>query len=144
MKNLLLLACALLTLACSQSQNSPETTTPAAARPGETPEQLVQRQLDAYNARDVAQFAATYAADVELLGFPAKLRSEGRQQLEASYKKFFDSAPQLHCDIVNRTILGNKVIDHERVTGMPDGQTLETVAVYEVENGLIRRVTFIR
>jgi uncharacterized protein (TIGR02246 family) len=147
MKKSVLLAAALLALGCAQAQIAPKTASAAAAaapKPAETPEQLVQRQLEAYNARDVARFAATYAPDVELLQFPNTPQVSGREKMTAMYTQFFASAPKLHCEIVSRTVLGNRVIDHERVTGLPDGKTLEAVAIYEVENGLIRRVTFIR
>ncbi|UYZ60593.1 nuclear transport factor 2 family protein [Hymenobacter latericus] len=107
-------------------------------------EQVVQRQLDAYNARNLDAFAATYHEQVELLTFPATLRSKGVAKLREGYGQFFAQTPDLHCQIMHRTVLGNKVIDHERVTGLPNGQVLEAVAIYEVENGLIRRVTFVQ
>jgi uncharacterized protein (TIGR02246 family) len=106
--------------------------------------QVVERQLAAYNARDAAAFAATYAENVELFDFPAKARLTGRVKLQASYTQFFEAAPKLHCEILHRSVFGNRVVDHERVTGLPNGTALEAVAVYEVENGLIRRVTFIK
>ncbi|AYA36693.1 steroid delta-isomerase [Hymenobacter oligotrophus] len=107
-------------------------------------EQVVQRQLEAYNARNLDAFAATYHEQVELLTFPAVLRSKGIAKLREGYGQFFAQTPDLNCQIVHRTVLGNKVIDHERVTGLPNGQVLEAVAIYEVENGLIRRVTFVQ
>ncbi|KUG07386.1 hypothetical protein ASU33_13605 [Solirubrum puertoriconensis] len=105
---------------------------------------MVQQQLDAYNARNLEAFAATYHEQVELLTFPATLRSKGIAKLREGYSQFFAQTPDLNCQIVHRTVLGNKVIDHERVTGLPNGQVLEAVAIYEVENGLIRRVTFVQ
>ncbi|MGY2130660.1 nuclear transport factor 2 family protein [Hymenobacter sp. HD11105] len=132
----------LLTLSSAKAQSS--TKAPTSAGAVETPVQVVQRQLAAYNARDAAAFAATYAEDVELLEFPAKPQLAGRAKLQASYAQFFGAAPQLHCEILHRSVFGNRVVDHERVTGLPDGKTLEAIAVYEVENGLIRRVTFIK
>jgi hypothetical protein len=38
-------------------------------------------------------------------------------------------------------VLGNKVIDHERVVGIRQ-EAVEAVAVYEVDGGLIRAVWF--
>ena len=37
-----------------------------------TPEQVVQAQLDAYNARNIDAFLATYAVDAQLFEHPAK------------------------------------------------------------------------
>lgn len=130
--------------ALAQSASKPAASA-AAPVATETPEQLVQRQLDAYNARDIDKFAATYAENVELIDFSTgKVGLTGRAKLAESYAKFFASAPKLNCIIKHRAVHGNRIVDHEYVTGLPNGKTAEATAVYEVENGLIRRVTFIR
>jgi hypothetical protein len=56
----------------------------------------------------------------------------------------FERTPDLHCELVNRIVLGNTVIDQERVTGFPGGNVIEAVAIYKVENGKIAKVYFIR
>ena len=37
-----------------------------------------------------------------------------------NYKKLFSDSPNLHCEILNRIVLGNTVIDHEKVSGVRD------------------------
>ena len=106
-----------------------------------SPEGIVQKQLDAYNARDIDAFMATYTKDIKLYNFPNELRTEGHEAMKNSYKGFFESTPDLNCKILYRIVTGNKVIDHELVTA--NGSTFKAVAVYEVENGLISKVTFI-
>jgi hypothetical protein len=102
---------------------------------------VVQAQLEAYNARDLEAFAATYADDVRLFRMPATEPAVvGKAQLREVYTQRFAS-PNLHADIVTRIVLGNKVIDHERVRGIRE-QLVEALAVYEVEGGLIRTVWF--
>ncbi|HSW82906.1 MAG TPA: hypothetical protein VLH12_05490, partial [Usitatibacter sp.] len=49
--------------------------------------------------------------------------------------------PNLHAEILSRIVMGNKVIDHERVSGIGE-KPLEAVAVYEVADGLIKTVWF--
>jgi hypothetical protein len=105
-------------------------------------ESVVQEQLDAYNARDIDAFMATYSEDIALYNFPDQLMGRGKPDMRASYKAFFESAPDLHCEIVNRIVMGNKVIDQESVTA--NGQTFGAVAIYEVNAGKIIKVTFIR
>ena len=108
----------------------------------ETPEQLVQRQVEAYNARDVVRFAATYAEDVQIFRMPGREATlSGRAALAEHYGRNRFQNPKLHAEIVKRIVLGNKVIDHERVVGIEE-HPVEVVAVYEVSGGLIRNVWF--
>ncbi|MCL6265531.1 nuclear transport factor 2 family protein [Flagellimonas myxillae] len=105
-------------------------------------ESIVQTQLDAYNARNIDAFMATYSDDVQLYNFPNKLSQGNRSKMKEAYQNFFKANPNLHCEIKNRIVIGNKVIDEELVT-LKDSQ-IRAVAVYEVEDGKISRVTFIR
>jgi len=105
-------------------------------------ETVVQQQLDAYNARDIDAFMDTYAENIQLFNFPNQLIAQGKGPMEAQYKGFFDSTPDLHCEIKNRIVIGNKVIDEEYVT--VNGSQISAVAIYEVENGKIVKVTFLR
>jgi hypothetical protein len=103
--------------------------------------EVVEEQLKAYNARDLDQFAATYADDIRIWRMPATEPSiVGQAQLRDVYAKRFTS-PNLHATIVNRIATGDKVIDHERVVGIEAGP-IEAVAVYQVVDGLIAKVWF--
>ncbi|MEO2051203.1 MAG: nuclear transport factor 2 family protein [Allomuricauda sp.] len=108
----------------------------------DSPAKIVQQQLDAYNARDIDAFMDTYAENIQLFNFPNQLIAQGKGPMEAQYKGFFDSTPDLHCEIKNRIVIGNKVIDEEYVT--VNGSKISAVAIYEVENGKIVKVTFLR
>lgn len=108
----------------------------------DSPAKIVQQQLDAYNARDIDAFMDTYAENIQLFNFPNQLIAQGKGPMEAQYKGFFDNTPDLHCEIKNRIVIGNKVIDEEYVT--VNGSKISAVAIYEVENGKIVKVTFLR
>jgi hypothetical protein len=104
-----------------------------------------QRQLEAYNARDVEAFVAAYAPDVEVFELPAGTRTlAGREELHARYATLFAASPALHCRLLTRIAHGAFVVDHEEVTGVRGGATVFAVAIYEVREGLIRRVWFLR
>ncbi len=105
-------------------------------------EQIVQQQLEAYNNRDIDAFMATYTEDIKLYNYPEELRTEGQNAMRESYDKFFKNTPDLHAFIKNRIVIGNKVIDEEQVT--INGKIYNAVAIYEVENGKIKKVTFIQ
>ncbi|MET1259793.1 nuclear transport factor 2 family protein [Flagellimonas sp. DF-77] len=107
-----------------------------------SPEAIVQKQLDAYNNRDIDAFLATYADSITLFNFPGEQTAQGLDAMRKQYQGFFESTPDLHCEIKNRIVIGNKVIDEEFLT--INGQNFSAVAIYEVENGKIAKVTFLR
>jgi hypothetical protein len=109
-----------------------------------TPADVVQRQLDAYNAHDIDALLATYAEDAQQFEHPAKLLASGTAQLRERFTLRF-AEPNLHAQLLNRIVMGNTVIDHEIVTRtFPEGPgTIELVAIYEVQNGKITKAWFI-
>src|SRR5688500_15871066 len=102
------------------------------------PEAVVQRQLDAYNARDVDALLATYAEDAQQFEYPATLLATGRTEMRKRFVARF-AEPNLHATLLHRIVLGQVVIDHERIARtFPEGAgTIELVAIYEVRDGLI-------
>jgi hypothetical protein len=107
----------------------------------ESPVALVQRQLNAYNARNIDAFLDTYADDVELYNFSGQLLMKGKEAMKKTYGSIFATTPNLYCEIVARMVIGNKVIDQEKVRN--GNQTIRAAAVYEIDKGKIKRVTFI-
>ena len=108
----------------------------------DNPEPIVKKQLEAYNARDIDAFMDTYSESVELYDYPNVLQRKGAENMRQGYASFFESTPDLHCEIKNRIVIGNKVIDEEYLT--INGRNFSAVAIYEVENGKIAKVTFIQ
>ncbi len=108
--------------------------------PSANPASVVQRQLDAYNARDLDTLLALYADDAELHEFPATLLAKGTAALRERFIARFREA-NLHAALLHRVVAGNTVIDHERVTRtFPEGPgTLELTMIYEVKSGRIAR-----
>jgi hypothetical protein len=108
------------------------------------PETVVQRQLDAYNARDIDALLATYTDDAQHFEHPSKLLASGSAQLRERFATRF-TEPNLHALLVKRIVAGNVVVDHEKVTRtFPEGTGLiELVAIYEVQNGRIAKAWFI-
>lgn len=108
--------------------------------PAHAPAAVVQRQLDAYNARDVDALLATYAPDAEHFEHPATLIARGADELRRRFTARF-AEPNLHAALQRRIVMGNFVFDHEIVTRtFPEGPgTLEVVMIYEVAAGRIAR-----
>ena len=104
------------------------------------PEAFAQRQLDAYNARDLERFIREYAEDVTVYRMPdPEPVIVGRAALAAHYRDNRFNLPELHAKLVNRMAFGNKVIDQELVLGVP-GAPLEVAAIYEVTEQGISKV----
>jgi uncharacterized protein (TIGR02246 family) len=105
---------------------------------------VVQAQLDAYNAGDLEAFLSTYADDAVLSRASGEELSRGKEALRARYGELFRKYPRNHCRIAERRTEGDAVVlDHEVITGRapdrPDPWDVGWVR-YEVEGGLIRRV----
>lgn len=108
------------------------------------PEAVVQRQLDAYNARDIDKLIATYAEDAQQFEHPNTLLADGAEQIrERSIVRFREA--NLHAHLLKRIVSGDVVIDHERVARtFPEGEgTIELVAIYKVSGGRISKAWFI-
>jgi imidazolonepropionase-like amidohydrolase len=108
----------------------------------DTPEDLAQRQLNAYNLRDIEAFLEPYADDVEIYTFPEKLIAKGKAEMRNMYTPMFENTPNLHCELVNRIVQGNTVIDQENV--QVGNNMVEAIAVYHIEEGKIKKVYFIQ
>jgi hypothetical protein len=62
--------------------------------------------------------------------------------MRKGYEEFFKNSPDLHCEIKERIIQGNYIIDKESVSGM--GKTkVEATAIYYIVNNKISKVYFI-
>ncbi|MEH6535737.1 MAG: nuclear transport factor 2 family protein [Psychroserpens sp.] len=105
-------------------------------------EAIIQKNLEAYNARDIDAFMKDYSDDVKLYAYPNTLQTEGKDAMRKSYSDWFDRVPDLRAFVKKRIVIGNKVIDEEQVTA--NGKIFNAVAIYEVENGKIVKVTFIQ
>jgi imidazolonepropionase-like amidohydrolase len=107
------------------------------------PVDIVQRQLNAYNAREVDAFLATYHPDAQIFDFPDTPAMRGHEEMRRIYGGMFAGAADLHAQVPTRIVAGNYVIDEEVVTGLPGGRTIRGTAIYEVRDGLIARVWFL-
>ena len=82
---------------------------------------VVQRQVEAYNDRDLNRFVSTYSETITIFRMPSTEPSiSGKVQLAEFYATQRFKLPKLRAQIVNRILLGDKVIDHERVWGIRD------------------------
>ena len=107
------------------------------------PEAVIARQLDAYNAKDIDAWLATYSSNAVQCELAGKVLATGHGEIRKRALLRFDE-PDLYATLLNRSVMGKVVIDHEVVTrNFPEGKgSVELVCVYVVENGLIQSASF--
>ncbi|MDB2697580.1 nuclear transport factor 2 family protein [Crocinitomicaceae bacterium] len=112
---------------------------------GQTPSDVVEAQLKAYNSKDIGAFMTVFSKDVTLWNLGDSLPwAKGEEQVRSVYAKLFETSPKLNSEVISRTTIGNKVLDYERITGRKGGDVLFLIMVYEVSEGKIFRATAIR
>ena len=104
---------------------------------------VVQRQVEAYNAQDLDAFCACFAEDCVIADLNGAVTQQGKSAIRARYEQMFAQFPENRARIVNRMAVGDVVIDHEDITRSPDLR-INAVAIYTVKNGLIARCDFVR
>ncbi len=100
----------------------------------------MQRQLDAFNARDIDALLAVYAEDAQMFEHPSKLLASGSAAFRERFLARFQE-PDLHASLLSRTVMGNIVVDHEEVARtFPEGPgKIRLLMIYEVQNGRIAK-----
>ena len=103
----------------------------------------VQKQLEAYNARDIDAFMQWWADDCQYFEFPSRLLASGAAEVRERHVARFKE-PNLHGRLVKRIAVANVVVDQETVMRtFPDGPgEVDVVAIYEVEDGQIAKAWF--
>ncbi|MCF2857095.1 nuclear transport factor 2 family protein [Pseudoalteromonas sp. SMS1] len=107
---------------------------------------IVDKQLDAYNNQDIDAFAATYSDDVEIYQGQS-LVFKGKEALVERYGNKFASLSYLNATSLTRMVQGRFLVDHELAESSKQlskeiDHSVTVIAAYEVENDLIKRVTF--
>ncbi len=110
---------------------------------GITPEDLVQKQVDAYNAHDLDAFVACYGKDIEFRTLDGNVNPEkGSAALRKGYADLFKRFPELKVKVLKRIRQGAFVIDQQQAEGM--GPVPITVtAIYQTDQDKIIRVWYI-
>jgi hypothetical protein len=108
-----------------------------------TLEQTAQAQLDAYNSQDLDAYCGFFTDDVVVADVGGAVNLEGNAAYRERYAGAFAKFPKNKAILVNRIVLGNTVIDHERVDrGDGSTPTFEVAAIYTFRGGKIARVDF--
>jgi hypothetical protein len=106
---------------------------------------LIDSLVLAYNAQDVRAFADHFAEDAWHGNLHATDNFQhGREAIYARYVEAFKNFPENKTEVLYRVVIGNRVIDHERVSRSPGGETFEVVAINTIVDGKVARLEMIR
>ena len=108
------------------------------------PADVAKGQLDAYNAQDLDAFCAFYADDVVIADFNGPVTQSGLAALRERYAKLFAEFPQNRVELAGRMVIGDRVIDHERVFRSAGAAPFEVAVVYTIAQGKIARADFVK
>ena len=102
----------------------------------------VKAQFEAYNAHDIEAFMSCFSNEFKGYRMPTESPTTiGKESLRDFYVNNRFNNPELKAELISRLVLGNKVFDHEWIYGLST-EPLETVAVFEVKDGLISTAWF--
>jgi len=107
-------------------------------------EALAARQLDAYNAADLAGFCACYHPDVAVLEADGTEAIRGAEDFRERYRSKFEGGG-FGATVEQRLVCGDHCVDLERywVVG-PPGVEGTVLVRYSLRDGLIGLVQFLR
>lgn len=102
---------------------------------------VVEKQLEAYNNKNIDLFMDCYDDNIKVFEFPNKIIFSTHDEMRNHYENLFLSYPVINAEILKRIEYENYVIDHELVTGK--NEPLKAIAMYELKGNKIINVWFL-
>ena len=106
-----------------------------------SPLEVVNLRMQAYNDHKLDDFLSTYSEDVEVFTYPDKSLGKGKSHIKKLFAPLFREGV-VHVEIHYQLAKDGYVINHETVAY--GNQKTEYISIYEVRNGLIKSVRFVR
>lgn len=107
-------------------------------------ESIVEKQLNYYNENDLENFIDCFHEEAEIYNFKETVpKCKGREAIKARYEKEF-TLERTYAHLENKIIIGNKIIYHLRVSKVTSDTIEYKVAIYEIEDSLIKSVWFVQ
>ena len=105
---------------------------------------VVEKQLDAQNARDWKTWLTTFDENVELYTSLSQTEPyrRGKNELYDHFAGQIAQNPELRSLTIDQLSLGNTVVVHELRTGQDNGVVSEALITYQVEEGRVVRLFY--
>ncbi|HEY6327374.1 MAG TPA: amidohydrolase family protein [Candidatus Cybelea sp.] len=101
----------------------------------DTPEQLAQRHVNAFNAHKPAALAELYSPDGYVDDRGTVVRTP--QRIDEYFASFFARNPIVHAKITARTSHGSRVTLRQQISSLHDGSSFEEDATFSVSGAFI-------
>jgi hypothetical protein len=102
---------------------------------------VVDRQVEAYNARDLESFLSCYSENVTIRDGQGKTLMSGIGAVRRQYGDWFVAHPEVHAEVTGRLISAGWVVDEEHIT-MSDG-VMSALVGYHIAEGAIDAVVLL-
>ncbi len=118
-----------------------------AGRVGASPAGVVEDFIAAYNRHDAEAMAGLVSPDVAWYGVEGaavRVDARGREALQEAMSRYFEALPSVGARVEGPFVTGNYVVFREHVRWESGGESRRqsALAVYRVEDGLIREVWY--
>lgn len=104
--------------------------------------EIVTKQIDAYNKRDLKGNLKLFSDNFQIIQFHDKsILVNGKDACEKMYQDLFDNSPNLRAEVINRIDYGNKIILHEIIYGRyGKNEGLEQLIMFEIVGSKIEKI----
>lgn len=134
------LALSLLLHACGDAPPAAASSGLGGAGPS-TALEVVNQRMAAYNRHDLGAFLDTYSEGVEIFTYPDRSLGKGKDHMRSLFEPMFEEG-RVQVTLHHQIAKDGYVVNHETVS---DGDTAtEYVSIYEVRDGKIQSVRFVR
>lgn len=113
----------------------------AQGQDAKTPLEIVNKRMLLYNQHNFSEFIKLYDDEVKIYTYPDQLLATGTKHIASIFEPKFTSK-SISVKIVSQMHHGDYVINHEIVT--EKGLETKYISIYEVKEGLIKSVKFVR
>ena len=127
-------------LGCGQDIPSSPSSQQSESEP-QLPLDVVNQRMSAYNRHDLGAFLDVYSDGIEVFNYPDSSLGKGKKHLRGIFEPMFEEGV-VQVAVHHQITKDSYVVNHETVTY--GDTTTEYVSIYEVRDGLIQSVRFVR
>ena len=104
---------------------------------------VLDRLRAAYNAGDASVFAGVLADDVRIVSHAGRVLQTSAAEVREHYEKVFASNPDNRTEMVHRIVLGERIIDHERVRRSLAAAPFDVVTINTISGDRVASIEFL-